>query len=66
VRDVSEALLERSGKLGELLALVESAEGGPEAIGPGLRRAGIDNEAWCKVQIEALGWTLKISRESQA
>lgn len=66
VRDVSEALLERSGKLGELLALVEAAENGPAAVGPGLRRAGISHEAWCKAQIEALGWTLKISRESQA
>ena len=66
VRDVSEALLERNGKLGELLALVEAAESGPAAIGPGLRRAGISHEAWCKLQVEALGWTLKISRESQA
>ena len=66
VRDVSDALLERSGKLGELLSLIVAAESGPDAISPGLRRAGIDNEAWCKVQIEALGWTLKISRESQA
>jgi hypothetical protein len=66
VRDVSEALLERSGKLGELLALVEAAESGSAGTGPGLRRAGISNEAWCTVQVEALGWTLKISRESQA
>ncbi len=66
VRDVSEALLERSGKLGELLALVEAAESGSAGTDPGLRRAGISNEAWCKVQVEALGWTLKISRESQA
>lgn len=66
VRDVSDALLERSGKLGELLTLVEAAEAGPTAIGPGLRRAGIGSEAWCKLQVEALGWTLKISRESQA
>jgi EAL and modified HD-GYP domain-containing signal transduction protein len=65
-RNVSEALLERSGTLGELLALVETAETGPAAIGPALRRAGISNEAWCKVQVEALDWTLKISRESQA
>ena len=65
VRDVSEALLERSGKLGELLALVEAAESGSAGTGPELRRAGISNEAWCKVQVEALSWTLKISRESQ-
>ena len=64
VRNVSEALLERSGKLGELLSLVEAAETGPAAIEPGLRRAGISNEAWCGAQVEALRWTLQISRES--
>ncbi len=66
VRDVNEALLERSGTLGELLTLIETAEAGPMTIGPGLRRTGISPEAWCTVQVEALDWTLKISRESQA
>jgi EAL and modified HD-GYP domain-containing signal transduction protein len=66
VRDVNEALLNRSGTLGELLALIEAAESGPEAIGPGLRRVGISNEGWYKVQVDALGWTLRISRESKA
>ena len=65
VRDVSEALLERSGTLGELLALVEASENGSATLGPGLRRAGISHEAWCKVQVEALDWTLTISRESR-
>ncbi len=66
VRDVNDALLTRSGKLGELLDLVEKAETGPDAIVSELRRAGIGNEAWCRAQIEALRWTLQISRDSQA
>jgi EAL and modified HD-GYP domain-containing signal transduction protein len=66
VGDVNEALLERGGKLGELLALVEATEAGSTAIGPALRRAGISNEVWCKAQVEAMAWTLQITRESQA
>jgi len=61
--EISTALLEHSGKLGKLLTLVEAAELGPEAVGPALIRTGIGHEAWCKTQIQALRWTLQVSRE---
>lgn len=61
--EISAALLQHSGKLGELLALVEAAERGPEAVGPALARTAIDHEVWCKTQIDALRWTLQVSRE---
>jgi EAL and modified HD-GYP domain-containing signal transduction protein len=66
VPEVNKALLARVGKLGDLLSLVEAADAGLEAVGPALTRAGIGNEAWCKAQIEALRWTLQVSRESLA
>lgn len=61
--EISAALLQHGGKLGELLALVEAAEQGLEAVGPALTRTGIGHEVWCKTQIEALRWTLQVSRE---
>ncbi|MDP2809289.1 MAG: HDOD domain-containing protein [Rhodocyclaceae bacterium] len=61
---VSAALLERTGTLGDLLTLVEAAELGPDVVAPALKRTGIGNEVWCKAQIEALRWTMQVSRES--
>lgn len=61
---VSSALLQHTGALGDLLALVEAAQQGPEAIAPLLARAGIKGEAWCKAQIEALRWTLQVSKDA--
>jgi len=61
--EVSAALLLRKGALGELLTLVEAAEQGPDAVAPVLRQTGISNEIWCKTQIEALRWTIQVSRE---
>lgn len=61
--EINAALLQHQGKLGNLLALAEAAEQGPDAVGPALGQAGIGNEAWCKAQIDALRWTLQISRE---
>jgi EAL and modified HD-GYP domain-containing signal transduction protein len=63
-RKVSSALLQRTGALGDLLALVEAAEQGPGAVAPLLTRTGIKTEAWCKAQIEALRWTLQVSKEA--
>jgi EAL and modified HD-GYP domain-containing signal transduction protein len=60
---ISAALLQRTGSLGELLALVEAAEQGPDVVAPALKRTGISNEIWCKTQIEALRWTIQVSRE---
>ena len=61
--EVSAALLQRKGTLGQLLTLVEAAEQGPEAVGALLTQTGISNEIWCKTQIEALRWTIQVSRE---
>jgi EAL and modified HD-GYP domain-containing signal transduction protein len=61
--EVSAALLQRKGALGELLTLVEAAEQGPDIVAPALRQTGISNEIWCKTQIESLRWTIQVSRE---
>lgn len=61
--EISTALLQHTGKLGDLLTLAEAAEQGPEAVGPALKQSRISNEIWCKAQIDALRWTLQISRE---
>lgn len=63
VADISAALLQHKGRLGDLLTLVEAAEKGPEAVGPALKQARINNETWCKAQIEALRWALQIGQE---
>lgn len=56
--EVSAALLERNGELGNLLALVESATPSPEA----LRRAGIDGASyWCSL-LQAYQWAIQVSR----
>ena len=61
--EISDALLHHTGKLGNLLTLAEQAEQGPDVVGPTLEQAGISNEIWCKTQIEALRWTMQISRD---
>ena len=63
-RKVSGALLQHTGELGDLLALVEAVEQGPDAVTPLLKRAGIKSEVWCKAQINALRWTLQVSKEA--
>jgi EAL and modified HD-GYP domain-containing signal transduction protein len=63
-RTVGSALLQRTGALGDLLSLVEAAENGPDAVAPLLTRAGIKTEVWCKAQVEALRWTLQVSKEA--
>jgi EAL and modified HD-GYP domain-containing signal transduction protein len=61
--EVSVALLQHKGVLGEMLSLVEAVEHGPDKVAPALMRIGISNETWCQAQIEALRWTMQISRE---
>lgn len=56
--EVSAALLERSGELGTLLALVESTAPPPE----GLRRAGIDGETYWRSLLQAYQWAIQVSR----
>lgn len=65
VGDVTDALLRRTGKLGELLALAEAGENGdPARIEQGLMRMGVGNEAWCRAQIEALRWALQVGKDA--
>jgi len=62
-KKINAALLQHAGVLGDLLTLVEAAEQGPDAVAPMLGRTGISNETWCRAQIDALRWTLQVSRE---
>lgn len=65
-QEVSAALLQHSGMLGDLLTLAEAAEQGPDAVAPILGRTGISNETWCGEQIKALRWTQQVSQEQEA
>ncbi|MGW8391464.1 HDOD domain-containing protein [Pseudoduganella sp. HUAS MS19] len=56
--DVVAALLDRSGNLGEMLALVEMHE--PQASV--LRDIGIDNETYWRSLLQAYHWALQVSR----
>jgi EAL and modified HD-GYP domain-containing signal transduction protein len=56
--DVVAALLDRSGELGEMLALVEMHE--PPASA--LRDVGIDNETYWRSLLQAYHWALQVSR----
>lgn len=56
--DVVAALLDRSGPLGEMLALVEMHE--PQASA--LRDVGIDNETYWRSLLQAYHWALQVSR----
>lgn len=65
IGDVTDALLRRTGKLGELLALAEAAESGESArIEQGLMRMGVGNEDWCRTQVEALRWALQVGKDA--
>jgi c-di-GMP phosphodiesterase len=56
--DVVAALLDRTGELGEMLALVEMHEPQPSA----LRDVGIDNETYWRSLLQAYHWALQVSR----
>ncbi|WP_307580754.1 HDOD domain-containing protein [Pseudoduganella violaceinigra] len=56
--EVVAALLDRSGRLGEMLALVEMHE--PQASA--LRDVGIDNETYWRSLLQAYHWALQVSR----
>jgi len=56
--DVVAALLDRTGDLGEMLALVEMHEPQPSA----LRDVGIDNETYWRSLLQAYRWALQVSR----
>lgn len=60
--DVSNALLQHAGVLGDMLTLVETAEQEPDAVAAALERIGINSETWCKAQIDALSWAIQVSR----
>lgn len=56
--DVVAALLDRSGQLGEMLALVEMHE--PQSSA--LNDVGIDNETYWRSLLQAYHWALQVSR----
>jgi EAL and modified HD-GYP domain-containing signal transduction protein len=56
--DVVAALLDRSGELGDMLALAEMHE--PQASA--LRDVGIDNETYWRSLLQAYQWALQVSR----
>ena len=56
--DVVAALLDRTGRFGEMLALVEMHE--PQASA--LRDVGIDNETYWRSLLQAYRWALQVSR----
>jgi EAL and modified HD-GYP domain-containing signal transduction protein len=62
--EISGALLHHTGTLGNLLTLAEEAEQGPDVVGPTLKQTGINNEIWCRTQIEALRWTMQVGRDN--
>lgn len=58
-----QALLQRSGPLGALLQLAERAEQAPTAeFAAQLAAAGITPEAFCGLQLRALGWTIQVNQ----
>jgi EAL and modified HD-GYP domain-containing signal transduction protein len=58
--EVQAALLERSGPLGERLALVEQLDGpADERL---LAAAGIDTQAWWRSLLQACHWAIQVSR----
>lgn len=56
---VNDALLERSGELGAMLALAES---GPAPAQERLARAGVDGETWWRSLLQAYQWAIQVSR----
>lgn len=62
--EISDALLRRTGMLGDLLTLVEAGEQETDAVSLTLTRTGISNEIWCKAQLDALRWTMQVSQEN--
>jgi EAL and modified HD-GYP domain-containing signal transduction protein len=63
--DIAQALLAGSGRLGGLLAAVAAGEGpSGEALADALAAAGIAREQWATALVEALRWTVKISKEA--
>jgi len=62
--DLVAALIERQGKLGQLLDVVIAAEGTPAGFGPTLAGAGIAPAAWAETLAQSCRWPIQISREA--
>jgi EAL and modified HD-GYP domain-containing signal transduction protein len=63
--DIEQALLAGEGQLGGLLAAVAAGEGLPGKELAGMLEAmAITNEQWAAALVEALRWTVKISKEA--
>ncbi len=72
--EVSAALLQRTGKLGALLNLVDAAEAMADSAADGaadaatklqaaLALTGIDHQQWALAQGQSLRWAIQISRD---
>ncbi|MDY7579252.1 HDOD domain-containing protein [Herbaspirillum sp. RTI4] len=63
--DVVEALLERSGRLGQLLDIVERSEyGGAPLRHEDLERSGLDAESYCHCLMRAYRWAAQVSHDA--
>ena len=61
---IEQALLSRAGRLGGLLAAVAAGEGAPgKELAGALAAAGIERAGWAAALVEALRWTVRISKE---
>ncbi|MBU0751724.1 MAG: HDOD domain-containing protein [Gammaproteobacteria bacterium] len=63
--DLAAALLERRGRLGQLLDVVIAAEGTPASFGPTLAGAGIAPDAWAETLAQSCRWPIQVSRETE-
>jgi c-di-GMP phosphodiesterase len=64
-RDIVEALMQRTGRLGHLLDVVERAEYGRIPLRHSdLEQAGISAEGYCRALIQAYRWASKVSQEA--
>ncbi len=64
-QDIVDALMQRRGRLGRLLDVVERAEYGSKPLRHSdLESAGITAEGYCRALIQAYRWASKVSREA--
>ncbi len=63
--DIIQALTGGAGQLGKLLLMVGESEAAPSpALAAGLEAAGLTRETWAAALVEAVRWTVQVSREA--
>lgn len=63
--EIAQALTTGDGKLGLLLAAVKAGEGMPgQSLAQILTDAGLTNDDWAYALVEAVRWTVKVSKEA--